>query len=66
LNDLQAVEGGGQIGQGNLDAANLVVEALGGKTIHGTEEWGGTGSGRGGAEKVAAARVCNGFRRGRR
>src|SRR5713101_2374730 len=61
LHDLHAVESGRQIGQGNLDAADLVVEALSSEAIHGAEEWSSAGSGRGGAEKVAAARVGNRF-----
>ncbi len=59
LDDLQAIESGRQIVDGNFDAADLVVEALGGETIHGTEKWGGAGSSSGGAEEVAAARISN-------
>lgn len=55
LHNLQAVEGGRQIGQGNLDAADLVVEALRGETVHGTEERSSSGSRGGGAEEVAGA-----------
>jgi len=51
LDDLHAVESGRQIGQWNFDVADLVVEALGGETVHGTEERSGAGSGGGGAEK---------------
>src|SRR5712692_3982525 len=63
LDDLHAIERGGQIGQGNLDAADLVVEALGGEAVHGGEERSGAGGGRGGAEKVSAAWVSNGLGR---
>src|SRR5260370_5336538 len=59
LDDLHAIESGRQIVNGNFDAADLVVEALGSKTIHGTEKWGGAGSGGGGAEEVTAAWISN-------
>jgi hypothetical protein len=65
LDNPHAVEGGRQIGQGNLDAADLVIQALGSKAVHRGEEGSGAGSSRGGAEKVAAARVSNGFDSGR-
>ena len=39
----------------NLDAADLVVEALRGETVHGTEERSSSGSRGGGAEEVAGA-----------
>ena len=54
---------------GNFDAADLVVEALGRETIHGGEKRSGTCGSRGGAEEVAAAWISNclgQFGRGRR
>ena len=62
LHNLHAVESGRQIGQWNLDAADLVVKAFGSETVHSTEERSGAGGGCGGAEKVAAARVGNRLR----
>src|SRR5260370_9010335 len=59
LYDFHAVESGRQIVDGNFDAADLVVDALGSKTVHGTEKWGGAGSGGGGAEEVTAAWISN-------
>src|SRR5262249_5205158 len=38
LDDLHAVQSGRQIGNGNFDAANLIVQAFGSETIHGSEE----------------------------
>src|SRR3989442_10503064 len=61
LDDLHAIESGRQVGQGNLDAANLIVETLGGETVHGAEKRSGTGRGGGRAEKVAAARGSKGL-----
>src|SRR5438067_531935 len=61
LHDLHSVESGRQIGQGNLDATNLIIQALRSETIHGTQEGGGAGSSRGRAEKVAAPGIGNGL-----
>ncbi len=57
LHDGHAVQRGIQTGNGNFDAANLVIEALGGVAVHGAEEWRGSGCGGDGAEKVTARRI---------
>ena len=62
LNNLHAVQSRWQIGDGNLDAADLVIQALGGKAVHGREERSGSGSSSGGAEKVPAAGIRDHFR----
>ena len=62
LDDLHAVESGRQVGQGNLDAADLIVQAFGSETVHSAEERSGAGGSRGGAEEIAAARVSNRLR----
>src|SRR5258706_7666506 len=54
LHNLHAIESGRQIGHRNLDAADLIVEALCGETVHGTEERSGTRGSSRGAEEVAA------------
>src|ERR1700674_3787725 len=64
LDDLHSVERSRQIGNGNLDTADLIVQAFGSKTVHSAEKWSGSGSGRGGAEKVPAAGVSNGLDKG--
>src|SRR5207302_7377725 len=61
LHDLHAVESGREVGNRYLHATEVVVHAFGGKTIHGDKEWSGTRSSRGGAKKVAAARISNGL-----
>ena len=66
LQDPHAVESGRQIGQGNLDPAHLVVQALRGETVHGAEERTGAGGCGGCAEKIAAARISNRLGGGRR
>src|SRR4029077_2561642 len=54
LGDPHAVERGRQIGHWNLDAANLVVEALGGESVHRAEKRRRTGKHAGGSEKIAS------------
>ena len=43
LRDGQAVEGGRQIADRDFDAADLIVDALGGETVDGAEKWRGAG-----------------------
>src|SRR5229473_3393588 len=62
LNDLHAVEGGRQVWYGDFDAADLVVQALCGIAVHGSDKRGSAGGGSGGAEKVAASGIRNHFR----
>src|SRR5258706_3425609 len=66
LHNLHAIESGRQIGQRNLDAADLIVEALCGETVHGTEERSGTRGSSRGAEEVAAGGGGQDVNRGRR
>src|SRR4029077_5789126 len=67
LDDFQAVESGRQIGSGDFDAADAIIQALGGETIdHAEERYSASQSG-GGAEEVAARRVgeqCGSLSRG--
>src|SRR5882724_3114295 len=61
LDDFHAVKRRRQVVHGNFDTTDLIVQTLGGKTIHGAEKWSGASSSGGGTEKVAAAGVSNGL-----
>src|SRR5579859_2783265 len=62
LSDLHAVEGWRQVGGRDLDPANVVIQALGGKTVHYAEKRGSAGKRGRRTEKVAARRIGNDFR----
>src|SRR5438445_12595038 len=61
LRDLHAVERRGQIRNRDFDAMNLIVQAFGGESVHGSKEWYSAGSGSRGFEKVTPAGIDGQF-----
>ncbi len=57
LDDCHSVESGRQIGGGDFDAADAVIQALGGEAIDHAEKRNSARQGGSGAEEVAARRV---------
>lgn len=62
LDDLHALEPGGQIGYRDFYFADLIVEALGGKTVHRGQKRSGTGESGGCLKEVATRGVGDEFR----
>src|SRR5438445_4061480 len=61
LHNFHAIESRRQVGQGNFDSADLIVEAFGCEAVHSGKEWGRAGGSCGRTEKVAATGINKGL-----